>query len=219
MLLPEIQGQLEELYDLETGHRVEDFLVTDRALIEALDRSSPGVSPPEKLLVSECGGELLLSLYLADELLAALEKNDPRRRLGGENLADFCTALEGVSHFVYLVHNANHDRPVSRLEMELQAEVDKFFLVLAVAARQGMRLEWGALSRRLFRGYRLVPGLDGREKRRYVTATRLARSFCAGVGLLGSSREVLRNELRRFYRKRHLDKFASALAPVPLRAP
>ncbi len=36
------------------------------------------------------------------------------------------TALEGVSHFVYLAWNAGHDKPVSLLELEMQAEVDKY---------------------------------------------------------------------------------------------
>ena len=42
------------------------------------------------------------------------------------NLADYWTALEGVSHFMYLAWNAGHDRAVSLLELELQAEIDKY---------------------------------------------------------------------------------------------
>ena len=40
--------------------------------------------------------------------------------------ADYCTALEGVSHFHYLVWSLARGRNVSLLELELQAEVDKY---------------------------------------------------------------------------------------------
>ena len=41
----------------------------------------------------------------------------------------FCLALEGVSHFLYLIWNASFDRSVTLLEMELQAEIDKFVML------------------------------------------------------------------------------------------
>jgi len=48
-----------------------------------------------------------------------------------ERFNDCCMLLEGVSHFLYLTWNAHYDRQVSLLDLELQAEVDKFvFAVL-----------------------------------------------------------------------------------------
>ena len=47
-------------------------------------------------------------------------------RLNENNVADYWTALEGVSHFTYYAWNAARDKPVSLFELELQAEVDKF---------------------------------------------------------------------------------------------
>ena len=55
-------------------------------------------------------------------------------RLDGENLADFWSALEGVSHFTYYAWNAARDKSVSLFELELQAEVDKFVTTSKAAA-------------------------------------------------------------------------------------
>ena len=81
-------------------------------------------------------GELALSLYLDPALLRRLAAADPLERLHGGNVADCLTALEGVSHFLYLVWNASHDRPVSLLELEMQAEVDKFIVSHWLLRRQ-----------------------------------------------------------------------------------
>ena len=59
-------------------------------------------------------------------------------RLTEANLADYCTALEGVSHFLYSTWRLNWDAPVSLLELETQAEVDKYAAtVFLVADQQG----------------------------------------------------------------------------------
>ena len=52
------------------------------------------------------------------------------------NVADYWTALEGVSHFLYLAWNAGHDKPVSLLELEMQAEVDKYVASYWLMRRQ-----------------------------------------------------------------------------------
>ena len=109
-------GRLEELltgiYDLDTGCRVEDFLVTDRAQLPGGCRDAPG---DEQLFVAADGDELCVSLFLDAALLERLDRHDPSDGLDAGNLADCWTALEGISHFLCIAHNAGHDRPVSRL--------------------------------------------------------------------------------------------------------
>ena len=68
--------------------------------------------------------------------LANLERHDPATRLDETNFADFCLAVEGVSHFIYVALRAADDRGVSQLELELQAEVDKFACCVLVAGRR-----------------------------------------------------------------------------------
>ena len=75
-------------------------------------------------------------MYLERELLERLDQNDPLTRLDRDNLADFWSALEGVSHFTYYAWNAARDKSVSLFELELQAEVDKFVTTACCCARR-----------------------------------------------------------------------------------
>ena len=50
-------------------------------------------------------------------LLRRLEREDPFGSLTENNLADYRTALEGVSHFVYSIWRLDRDAPVSLLEL------------------------------------------------------------------------------------------------------
>ncbi len=127
--LERLETLLTGIYDLDVGCRVEDFLVTDRQSLPGECRDAPG---DEQLFVSAVDDELCMSLYLDSTLLERLDANDPTEDLNGENIADCWTALEGISHFLCVAHNANHDRPVSRLMLEMQAEIDKYVASFAL---------------------------------------------------------------------------------------
>ncbi len=222
MALANIQQQIQTLYDLDLAYRVEDFLVTDPAFPDRVQGEAAKRECDEKLVFCEHDGELLLSLYLDAGLVDSVSGSDPYRRLDSDLLGEFCTAVEGVSHFVYMVFNATHERPVSQLELELQAEVDKYFVVADLSARQGCELGEDALSRWLFDRCRFDPALDPGESRRYRRANRLARAFCHRIRNMPDHPQRDANvarELRRFYRKRHLDKIDSAVSAAAMRAP
>jgi len=120
-VLRALQGGLESMYRVETDLDVCDFLVDG----EARDDLHPERAPREQLLLKqEHDGDLQLGLFVDERTLENLAMRDPRRRLDDSNLQDFLLAVEGVSHFVYLVHRARQARPVSAVELELQAEVE-----------------------------------------------------------------------------------------------
>ncbi|GJL81270.1 MAG: hypothetical protein DHS20C01_09040 [marine bacterium B5-7] len=222
MPLSTIQHQIQSLYDLRLSHQVEDFLITDRHFLSNIASDDNQRQTPEKLVFCEQDDELLVSLYLAEEALDQLSSNDPYDHLHGGNIDIFCTVLEGVSHFVYLIYNATHDRPVSRLELEVQAEVDKYFLVSRLCDSQGMRIDRRRLSAWLFDYCRFDPALKPDERARYEFANRIARAFCKRVRNtpdLDHRPDSVVSELRRFYRMRHHEKFDSALGDRPMRAP
>ncbi len=134
----------------------------------------------EELLVAQSadGAELALSLYLDPALLQRLARADPLESLNAGNVADCLTALEGVSHFLYLAWNAGHDRPVSVLELEMQAEVDKF-----VTSHLLLRRQWPGhfpleLRRLLFERARPDPRLDAARAGLYREASSYAARFC-----------------------------------------
>src|SRR6266566_3042294 len=136
MLLSRLQHLLGGIYYVRIAHDVYDFLVTDRGRLPHAARS--GVADEELIVAQPADGsdEVVMSLYLDPALLERLRSEDPLRRLHAGNLADCWTALEGVSHFLYLAWNAGHDRPVSLLELEMQAEVDKYVASYWLLPRQ-----------------------------------------------------------------------------------
>ena len=105
MIVRQLQQLLAGIYDVPQDYDVEQFLLTDRAALPEAFRASP---TDEQLLVAEGDADLSLGLFLAPEVLERLDAANPLERLDGANLADYWTALEGVSHFVYLAWNAAH---------------------------------------------------------------------------------------------------------------
>ena len=106
-----------------------------------------------------------MALYIDAAVLERLERRDPFAALTHENLADYLTAAEGVSHFVYVAWNAGHDKPVTLLELELQAEVDKYVLGAWLLREQIAGRFPRELHRALFERARVDPAAAaGRER-------------------------------------------------------
>ncbi len=116
-----LERLLTGIYDLRIGCSVLDFLVTERQQLPGECREAPG---DEQLFVTTDDDELCMSLFLDPGMLERLESHDPNDELDHRNVADCWTALEGVSHFLCVAHHAEHDRTVSLLMLELQAEID-----------------------------------------------------------------------------------------------
>ena len=215
MLLTRLQGLISGIYDVSVAHDVYDFLVTDRRHLPAAVREG---ETDEELIVAQPAagdqdGEVGMSLYLDPAMLERLALADPMVRLDEGNVADYWTALEGVSHFLYLAWNAGHDRPVSLLELEMQAEVDKY-----VASYWLMREQWPErfpteLLSLLFERTRIDPRLARGRESMYRAASRYAEKFCRRLeqslrDARGESSGAVLAELRRFYRLTNMRKMA-----------
>jgi hypothetical protein len=197
-VLRALQGGLEAMYRVETELDVCDFLVGNDLGGWPVERASR-----EQLLVKQSEGEMQLGLFVDEKTLQNLTLNDPGRRLDEQNLEDFLLAVEGVSHFVYLAHRALQERPVSAVELELQAEVDKYLVALLVS--WGQRGEPPAdLRERLFRRITFAGDLSREERERYELANSAASHYAAsleGRFLRVRAVEEMLAEARRFYRK------------------
>lgn len=215
MILKQLQDLIGGIYDVSISHDVYDFLVTDRERLPAAARS-PGRTD-EELIVAQpeegCGGELAMSLYLDPQLLARLDRADPLELLHHGNVADYWTALEGVSHFLYVAWNAGHDKPVSLLELEMQAEVDKYVVSYWLMRRQFPERFPAELLRLLFERTRIDSRLAGGREDLYREASRYAERFCRRLerslrGARDRSQAAVLAELRRFYRLTNARKVA-----------
>ena len=213
MVLSRLQELLGRINDVEPAVDLHSFLVTDPAAVAGW----PGAELPgtdETLFVRQEGDCLELALYVHGGVLERLEARDPFDALTEENLEDCCTALEGVSHLLYVVWSAMRGRAVSLLELETQAEVDKFAALLVLAGARGP-VEPDALLSRLFERVRFAEGLDAERLERYASANRFAARFCRRLSRrwLCRGREAhdgLFRELRAFYRLSHARKLAHA---------
>lgn len=195
-----MQACLTELYGLDLDYRVDDFLITDRRLAGMLGASSDAID--EELLIVEESEAASVSLFLEQELVDRLARDNPLTSLNERNLADFLIALEGVSHFTYFAFKASLDRCVTLLELELQAEVDKFIAAATLLHSQGERVPAG-LHHWLFEMPRLREGLDAAAVERYERANHYAARYCSKLWphvRSKSGSQAVRDELRRFYR-------------------
>jgi hypothetical protein len=180
-VLQRMQTMLERLYDASVGLDVEDYLLTDRESVAEWSESTASDPRDEQLLLAESEDGLRLGLYVDGAVLERLAGADPHEALNDGNLADFCTALEGVSHFLYVTFCALRARCVSLLELELQAEVDKYATALVLLTEQSSGRFPAGLHDRMFHRVSFLPDLGGDELRRYRDANRWAARFCRNL--------------------------------------
>jgi hypothetical protein len=183
--LRRLQRTLERYYGLERGPDVVRFVA------QGDDETR------EHLLVRETDDALELKLVLPP-IAPEFGLND-----------GFLQLLEGVSHFLYLVERARTGLPATQLELELQAEVDKFVL-LAFENGASERDERRALHERLYEKVTYLHDPNTELGERYRLANDLAARFTRR--LLDAESGRARGLLQRFYRAGQGDKIRLARA-------
>ncbi len=216
-MLLDMQNLLAYVNDAPLAHRVTDFLIDDAGHCSALMGRELAVEEDEQVLLCESERGAGLSVYIDAGVLERLGRNNPLQYLSDANLDDFCTALEGISHFQYLAWCIERSRQVSLLELELQAEVDKYAVATCLFMQQGRDGFHAGLHRRLFSCVGFLPSLDSVARQRYSEANRGAARFCRrnDERFLSCRRPSIERwlvELRGLYRCSHHEKLRRALA-------
>ncbi len=200
-MIEALQSRLSALYRVADGYDVRDFLITDRAVATALGPAVMQDGTDETLLLAEQDDELSLSLFLDSALLERVEASDPLAGLEASALDDLWKVVEGVSHFNCVIWKARQGRAVSLLELELQAEIDKYVSTAQLAAEQGKRTLLRNLHRWLFEDVRFREGLKPAEIDRYRSANDFAARFCHRLaGDTAALDATAVAELRHFFR-------------------
>ncbi len=197
ILARRIQARLDSIYGVETPD-VTPFV-------------RPANDGREVLEVREGDdGDLELALYLPSEALADADAT---------SLDLLCQVAEGVSHFVYIVERSRRGLPATQLELELQAEVDKFVVLAAsvVASRPCRSFPAhtaSALRERLFGRVRFLhpEGTEPGERYRLANsmAARFVRSLEGRFGGAAGSWDT--RHLRRFFESGQREKIEMVLA-------
>lgn len=208
-MLQKLQQHLNDTYQVGSGHDVRDYLITDQRLARAIAGDAMLTNSSETLLMCEDDDGMSLSLFLDRKLLKRLESANPLLELRAEQLDDFWTVLEGLSHFNCVVWKAGQDRTVSLLELELQAEIDKFVATMQLAMDQEEPEMLNRLHGWLFDDVSYNKELDDEQLDRYRAANDYAARFCRGFRqrFLCNGRSAL-SELRRFYRLQMAEKIS-----------
>lgn len=184
--LRRIQERLERIYGLERAPNVTRFV------------REGDCGSREVVLLRESGDELEIALVLPPESNQIPE--------GGALSDVWLQVAEGVSHFLYLAERARVHLPVTQLELELQAEVDKFVLSLEFSTDSAREL----LSR-MFDRPRFLDAEGTEAGERYRMAHQLAARFVARL-ILARDRRRAEQCLRTFYRAGQTEKIRLARA-------
>ena len=206
-MLELLQQQLHDINRSDAGYDIRKFLVTDAGVARAISGGDTLTQSGESLLLCEDEDGLALSLYLDEAILKRLKAHDPAAALRSGLLDDLCKVIEGLSHFNYVAWRASRDRSVTLLELELQAEVDKFVSTMQLAREERDSELMNVLHGRLFDNARFHDHLSRRQLERYRAASEYAARFCRSLGpaLRDLGNDVL-PELQRFYRMSLSDK-------------
>ena len=199
MQLSDLQTTLQSIYEIETRHRVQDFVIHDVELAEHLDQSNNRRDIPEKLLIQEDNSNLNISLYLDSRLIECLNQAGPTLQADDPGIIDFWTVLEGVSHFLYVIHRAEFDQEFSLLELELQAEIDKYVIASYFSPDPRQSSLWN-LYDRLYSSWKLDDQLESHERERYYLASTMAARFARDLArrqLAGEDPGKTTRQLRR----------------------
>lgn len=196
-LFNDLQTALQNRYDIALPYSVERFISHDAKSLGALTGITPDT--PEMLLVHQQNDTLDITLFLDKAVTTSLPEKSWSKHWNGEHFDNYCIVLEGISHFVYLSWSAHHDRSVRLLELELQAEIDKFVFASIDANAQDTR----QLINRLFDDVSYRASLSEESRVRYQTANQLAQHYCLWLRNnfdLTNHNRRLSAELARFYR-------------------
>ena len=178
-----VQASIERFYDLERVADVGHFVTKSEGR--------------ERLYVRDAGDVVEMVLEL------------PRL---GQGIDGLCQIIEGVSHFVYVATRASQDRASTALELEVQAEVDKYVVLAGDVASLDVDKS-AALRARLYENVEYADAEDSELGERYRVANRTALRFLRRLELAYVAERRFgdwRRELNEFFRSGQEEKLRRA---------
>jgi hypothetical protein len=101
-MLSQLQEHLTNIYRVDPGYDVNDFLITDPIVARILGQDSLIPETEESVLLRQDEDGLALSVFLDNDMLSRLKDANPLQELQVNQLNDLWTVLEGISHFNYI---------------------------------------------------------------------------------------------------------------------
>jgi len=133
------------------------------------------------LVVSESDSFVDVAVCIRRDLLERLAGKAFPRDFDLEILPDLSIVVEELSHFNRYCDHAMRNRPLSALELELQAEVDKFAFALQCLDERNENHLREQIFSVMFDECKLGDWVTDEEIHRYQKAHDVARAFCRSV--------------------------------------
>lgn len=212
MLVEKLQNSLQNQYDLAIPYQVEQFVSHDAGFARNMARKD-AAPVEETVFICQSEDSLEFTVYLDHDVLSNASEHthtDGNGRVHAyeqHSLDSICTVVEGVSHAVCLLWHAHHDRQLRALDLELQAEVDKFMVLMACSPDDDSR---SRLHSQLFTNARFMAPGDSELYHRYKAASDFAATYCQWLNDAfpgPADQQGLSQELARFYRLSGSAKF------------
>lgn len=188
-----------DLYDVESPLNVEHYLMLCPDFPGAV-RFGNRMPNREALFICDNGGDVELGLFINPEIIMKVERGDELRCVD-----ELGCVVEGLSHFVYVADRVSKNKKFSRLELELQAEVDKFIIINLIASmREGCAPP--EFFEKQFETFEYADGMAAEDVERYSAANHFAAKFCNSLrrryfnplnlsGLVGDARAFFSGDL------------------------
>lgn len=181
-MIEAIQQHLTTLYDLPHAEDVRRFLINEETFLTFTQKHGLQANNIDEqlLLIPDYHGDTVdVGLYFRGDILENLRRHRPDCALDDRNARDFFIAVEGVSHFLLIDHRSRHDFVCTALEMEMQAEIDKFLTAYFYRRSQSAAENCGReIFDAIFENFQLRENLAAEEAERYRIASDVAKRFC-----------------------------------------
>ena len=189
---------LTEYYDLSSTPFVTDFIVNE-ASSETTERAC-------LIIKQKSEEELELGLYFSSNFQEAFQAafHDPQelmplRTLTFTQLDLLAVLAEELSHFEFFWQRAHAQHSTSLLELEYQAEIDKFIVLASLLLPTQPTLSRAALVHCLYEQVHFFPN-NAEIRDRYELANRLAHRFWSQSNI-NQIAEIQHPEIQRRLRK------------------
>lgn len=159
------------LYGIKTSVDIDHYLILSNSDICETVIGNRNISR-EALLIRQSGDDLEVGLFIDPSIVNAIKCFDVFKCTDA-----LACAIEGVSHFLYVLDRAQKGRCLSKLEIELQGEVDKFLLLQLIAAKREPHRSLELFAKQ-FEHHVFDVGLTDEDADRYATASHFAAKYC-----------------------------------------
>ena len=163
-LIDQIELRLREMNGVSHYLHARDFILPTKA--------------QNSLLIAEKNGQADVAICLTEALLKRFESLQLPQDFSLEVQPALSVIVEELSHFNFYCVHASHGREITGLDMELQAEIDKFSFALDCLHEQNLKDLEDQLFEMHFGRLQLGDWVKPEEEERYAEAHRIARAFC-----------------------------------------